>query len=82
MSEQQANDAPANDAGTNALDVSLKIVHIALELLPEVIRMIEERKQRTGLSDQEILAQAGIKFSDNTLILLADLARLEHPTQS
>jgi hypothetical protein len=57
---------------------ALAVLETALDLLPDVLAFIEERKAREGMTTGEILAHAGTRLSDNELNLLADLARLNN----
>jgi hypothetical protein len=60
---------------------SVSILNAALEVLPEFSQLLEERKQRDGMTTQDILDRAGARFSENELSLLADLTRLSPPKQ-
>jgi hypothetical protein len=62
-------------------DVVVKAVTSGLSLLPEFFQLLEERKQRDGKTPQEILSDAGARFNENDLNLLADFARLTSSTE-
>ena len=70
------------DETGDRFDTTAKAINIALTLLPEFLLLLEERKQRSGMTTQQILESAGVRFSENELNLLADLARLTQTTET
>jgi hypothetical protein len=70
MTEQQDNVSKAVEA-----------INAALDVLPDVLQFVEERKAQSAMTTDQILARAGARFGENELSLLADLARLKQQTE-
>jgi hypothetical protein len=67
---------------TDKFEIALKAINSAVVLLPEFFQLLEERKQRSGMTTEQILARAGVRFGENELNLLTDVARLTQPKQT
>ncbi len=50
---------------------------MAMELAKIVLKLIQQIKEQTGMSTEQILDRAGVTLESNKQKLLADLARLE-----